>query len=113
MEGLLAAGRHEMLGGLVGAVRQLSDRIGQDLCLLMSWAGAGADFSVKDNQGSEQGWWLPTSSRAWCAFVASASCGARLCSLRMFYRTRRRQEAGGERDGQRGRGQWRRLGTKL
>lgn len=40
-----------MLGGLVGTVRQLSDCIGQDLCLLVSWAGAGADFSEKDNQG--------------------------------------------------------------
>lgn len=40
-----------MLGGLVGTVRQLSDCIGQDLCLLVSCAGAGADFSEKDNQG--------------------------------------------------------------
>ena len=39
----------------MGAVRQLSDHIGQDLCLLMSWAGAGADFSVKDNQGVRAG----------------------------------------------------------
>ena len=79
---VLAAGRHEMLGGLVGAVRQLSDHIGQDLCLLMSWAGAEADFSVKDNQGVRAGMvaaYLLQGVVRFCGLCFL--CGARLCSL--------------------------------
>lgn len=43
-------------------------------------------------------WWPPTSSRAWCAFVASASSEEPGCVLfRMFYRTNSRQEPQGKR----------------
>lgn len=49
---------------------------------------------MKDDQGSKVcvgG--LPTSSKAWCAFVASASSEDPGCVLfRMFYRTNSRQE---------------------
>lgn len=66
----------------MGAVRQLSDRIGQDLCLLESWARAGADFSVKDNQGVRAGTVAAYLLQGVVCFRGLCFlCRARLCSL--------------------------------
>lgn len=52
------------------------------------------DFSMKDTLGGSG--YLPTSSRAWWAFVASASSEEPGCVLfRMFYRINSRQEPEG------------------
>lgn len=66
----------------MGAVRQLSDCIGQDLCLLESWAGAGVDFSVKDNQGVRAGMVAAYLLQGVVCFRGLCFlCRARLCSL--------------------------------
>lgn len=66
----------------MGTVRQLSDCIGQDLCLLVSWAGAGADFSEKDNQGVRAGMVAAYLLQGMVCFRGLCFlCGAGLCSL--------------------------------
>lgn len=74
----------------------LSDPISRTLCCLKPRACAEEELSV----GLRVGWRVPTSSRAWWAFVASASSAEPGWVLfRMFYRTNNRQEPGERRDG--------------
>lgn len=79
-----------MFGSLVDAGRWLSSPNRVPPPMLPGVTGLGGeDLSGKNTQrvgGSDWRWWLPTCSRAWCAFVASASSEEPGCVLfRMFY----------------------------